>query len=112
SVLLKIIKMKVVLAVLLLVAATSAAPWGVLNAGVLPYSAGVLPYGGILPYNAGVLPYAATHAVAPTVTKVANIDGGWPYTDAEGFSTGLTNVGARVPLTYGAYSPYHVATTW
>ncbi|CAL4125227.1 unnamed protein product [Meganyctiphanes norvegica] len=101
SVLHKIIKMKVVLAILVLVATASAAPWGVLNAGVLPYS-------GFFPNNAGVLPYAA----APAVAKVTNIDGGWPYTDVEGMSTGLTNVGARVPLTYGAYSPYHVATTW
>merc|ERR1712198_367146 len=77
-----IINMKVVLAVLLLVAAASAAP-----RGVVPYSAGLFPY---------------TAAVAPVNTKVVNIDGGWPYTDAEGFSTGLQNVGARIPITYGA----------
>merc|ERR1719370_2694357 len=96
--------MKVVLAVLLLVAAASAAPWN-----VLPYNAGLLPYNAGLPYTAGVLPYT-THAVAPVNTKVVNIDGGWPYTDAEGFSTGLANAGARVPLTYGYAGafPYHL----
>merc|ERR1712042_364426 len=102
--LLQIIKMKVVLAVLLLVAAANAAPWNV-------YGAGLLPYSGLLPgYAGGILPYT-THAVAPVETRVVNIDGGWPYTDAEGFSTGLTNVGARVPITYGAYAgafPYHL----
>merc|ERR1719234_3011380 len=87
--------MKVVLAVLLLVAAASAAPWG------------VLPYSGL---THGVLPYTGlTHAVAPINTKVVNVDGGWPYTDAEGFSTGLENAGARVPLTYAAASPFAYA---
>merc|ERR1712198_568092 len=76
------INMKVVLAFLLLVAAASAAPWG-----VLPYSAGVLPY---------------TAAVAPVSGSAIPVDGGWPYTDALGFSTGLQNAGARVPITYGA----------
>merc|ERR1719369_500288 len=93
--------MKVVLAVLLLVAAASAAPLSVVHPGFYG--------GGLLPYNAGVLPYT-THAVAPVSTKVVNIDGGWPYTDAEGFSTGLANAGARVPLTYGYAGafPYHL----
>merc|ERR1719347_168383 len=96
--------MKVVLAVLLLVAAANAAPWNVIP---YPYNAGVLPYNaGLLPYTAGVLPYT-THTVG---TKVVNINGGWPYTDAEGFSTGLANAGARIPLTYGYAGafPYHL----
>merc|ERR1719244_585121 len=86
--------MKVVLAVLLLVAAASAAPWG-----VYPYSSGLLPY------SAGVLPYT-THAVAPISTNAIPIDGGYPYTDALGFSTGLANAGARVPLTYASPITY------
>merc|ERR1712243_208120 len=98
SVLLQIIKMKVVLAVLLLVAASSAAPWG-----VLPYSgltAGVIPaYTGL-----NHLTYS-TNVVAPVSTKFVNVDGGWPYTDAEGMSTGLANAGARVPISYAAASP-------
>merc|ERR1719447_1258114 len=90
--------MKVVLAVLLLVAAASAAPWG------------VLPYSGLsgLTYTA----YTGLNVanIAPVSTKVVNVDGGWPYTDAEGFSTGLANAGARVPLTYASpitYGAYH-----
>merc|ERR1712106_658269 len=82
-------------------------PYSGFNAysGLNPYSglnAGVLPYTG---YNAGVLPYAH-HAVAPVAVNAVPVDGGWPYTDAEGFSTGLTNVGARVPLTYGYAGAY------
>ena len=101
-----------VLAVILLVASASAAPWGVysgLNAGVYSglnaytgLNAGVIPYTGL---NAGLLPYAH-RAVAPVAVNAVPIDGGYPYTDALGFSTGLTNVGARVPLTYGAVGAY------
>merc|ERR1712243_79160 len=96
SVLIQIIKMKVVMGVLLLVAAASAAPWG-----VLPYSGigGVLPYTGLThtAYTVGAAPltYAAGSAIP--------VDGGWPYTDALGFSTGLTNAGARVPVTYARW---------
>merc|ERR1712055_1177076 len=113
SVLLQIFNMKCVLAVILLVASASAAPWGVysgLNAGVYSglnaytgLNAGVIPYTGL---NAGLLPYAH-HAVAPVAVNAVPVDGGWPYTDAEGFSTGLKNVGARVPLTYGYAGAYH-----
>merc|ERR1711942_597842 len=111
-----IIKMKVVLAVLLLVAAASAAPWGVLpysgltSAGVIPYSAGltsgILPYTGLThsAYTAGLpLTYAAGSAIP--------IDGGYPYTDALGFSTGLTNAGARVATYAGAYHHLPISTT-
>merc|ERR1739842_197685 len=88
------------------------APWGVysgLNAGVYSglnaytgLNTGVIPYTGL---NAGLLPYAH-RAVAPVAVNAVPIDGGYPYTDALGFSTGLTNVGARVPLTYGAVGAY------
>merc|ERR1712002_1201103 len=96
SVLTHIIKMKVVLAVLLLVAAASAAPWSYYTSGHLPFTTGINP-----------LVY--TSNIAPVNTKVVNVDGGWPYTDAEGFSTGLANAGARVPITYGAVSPFGYA---
>merc|ERR1719193_1113274 len=92
--------MKVVLAVLLLVAAASAAPWG-----VLPYSglSGLIHTG--LPIHTAYTGLNVAN-IAPVSTKVVNVDGGWPYTDAEGFSTGLANAGARVPLTYASPITY------
>merc|ERR1719378_748361 len=99
--------MKVVLAVLLLVAAASAAPWG-----VIPYSgfSGLTTYTG--PQFSGIHPGYTGIPLHTGLTYTAGsaipIDGGYPYTDALGFSTGLTNAGARLPLTYGVGAYHHL----
>merc|ERR1712180_16643 len=95
--------MKVVLAVLLLVATASAAQWGVLPYGAFN-TAGVysgLPYSGLTTYTGPQYTGLPLHTgVTYTAGSAIPIDGGYPYTDALGFSTGLTNAGARIASTY------------